>query len=87
MMSTRNQKRKRLFISIIHGNKRENHKILINERVFNLNDIKKWRLYLKLILQHINYLYEINDKEFDLFLRDVVKDVKKEAKQFRRSVE
>ena len=86
-MSARNQKKKRLFISIIHGNKQENHRILINERVFNLNDIRKWRLYLKLILQYINNLYEINDKEFDLFLRDVVKDVKKEAKQFRRSVE
>jgi len=85
-MSLRTQKKKNFFISIINGNKRENHRILINERLFNFNDIKKWGIYLKQILQYINYLCEINDKEIDLFLRDVIKDVNQEAKQFKRKM-
>lgn len=86
-MSVKKQNDKNLFISVIHGNKHDNHKVLINERFFALSDIKKWRLYLKLILRHIFYLYEINKEDFDLFLKDVIKEVNKESKEFKRRME
>lgn len=85
-MSQRNKKGKKLFIGILHGNKWENHKVLINERFFNLNDRGKWRLYLKLFLQYINFLHEINDKDIDLFLREVIKEVNEESRQFKRKM-
>lgn len=84
MKQLRNQKNKKLFIDYIHGNRRENHRIILNERIFNLNDIKKWRVYLKLILQHINYLFEINEKDITLFLNDLYNEVNEESKKFRR---
>lgn len=86
-MSQRNKKGKNLFIDILQGNTYENHRIVINERIFKLNNINRWRLYTKLILQYVNYLHEISDKEIDLFLKDVIKDVKQEAKQFKRKME
>lgn len=85
-MSLKKQKKKSFFISIIHGKEYENHRIVINERVFKLNDIKKWRLYLKLILQYVNYLCEINDKDMHLLLQDIIKQVKSESKQFKRKM-
>lgn len=83
-MTLKKQKGKKYFINILHGNKHENHKILINERVFNLNDIERWKLYFKLILQYINYLHEINEKDIVLFLREVIGEVNKESKKFKR---
>lgn len=85
-MALRNQKRKKLFIGVIHGKKHDDHRVLINERFFNLNDMGKWRIYTKLILQHVNYLHEINNKDFDLFLREVIKQVNDESKQFKRKM-
>ncbi|HUS49141.1 MAG TPA: hypothetical protein VMZ91_03195 [Candidatus Paceibacterota bacterium] len=77
-------KKKNYFINILHGNKRENHRILINERVFNLNDIKRWKLYLKLILQYINYLCDINDKDVHLLLQEIIKNVNDESRLFKK---
>lgn len=83
-MSIKKKKNRKYFINIIHGNKRENHRILINERVFYLNNIKRWKLYLKLILQHVNYLCEIEKKDINLLLQEVGKEVNNEAKKFKR---
>ncbi len=58
--------------------------LLINERIFKLNDIKSWKLYLKLIFKHINYLFEINKKGITSFLQDVIKEVKDESKKIKR---
>lgn len=77
-------KKKNYFISVLREDRKEHHKVLINERFFNLNDIEKWRLYTKLILQYVNYLYEINDKDINLFLRGVIKEVNEESKKFKR---
>lgn len=85
-MSNRNKRKGNLFIDIIHGNRYENHRIVINERVFMFNDINKWMLYLKLIIQHANYLCEVNDKDIGLFLQDIVKQVNNEAKQFKNKM-
>ena len=85
-MVTKNQKEKNYFISILHGNKWENRKVLINERVFNLNNIARWELYLKLILQYVNYLCEINNKDINLFLKDIIKEVNEESKKFKRKM-
>lgn len=85
-MSLRNNKGKKLFIYILHGNTYENHRIVINERVFRLNNIDRWRLYIKLILQYVNYLCEINDRDINLFLEDIIKQVDSEAKQFKRKM-
>lgn len=86
-MSLKKQKGKNFFISIIHGNKHENHKVLINERIFALNDVKKWRLYTKLMLQYVNYIYEINNQDINLFLKGVIKEVNEESKRFKKRVE
>lgn len=85
-MSLRNKKRKNLFIDILQGNTYENHRIVINERVFKLNNMDRWKLYSKLILQHINYLCEINDKDIHSLLQEIVKQVNNEAKQFKRKM-
>ena len=86
-MLIRNQKRKKespLFIEIFRGDKRENDMVIIRERLFRLNDYKKWRTYLKLILQRIYYLHEVYDKDVNPFLRDIIKEVNEEAGAFRR---
>lgn len=85
-MSLRNQKNKDLFINILQGNKRENHRVLISERIFKLNDLKRWKLYLKLILQRINYLCEINEEDIDILLRDVIKEVNNNSRAFKRKM-
>lgn len=85
-MSQRNKKSKKLFIDIIHGNKYENHRIVINERVFKLNNIDRWKLYLKLILQHVNYLCEINGGDVGLLLQEVIKEVEIESDKFKRKM-
>lgn len=84
-MSQRNKK-KNLFIDILHGNKYENHRIVISERVFKLNNIDRWKLYLKLILQHINYLCEINDRNISSLLQEVIKEVEIESDKFKRKM-
>lgn len=78
--------KKKYFINIIHGNKRENHRVLINERIFNLNDLEKWKLYTKLILQHVNYLHEIEEKDIDLFLKEVIREVNNDSRAFKRKM-
>ena len=85
-MPTRNQGNKKYFITIIHGNKRENHRVLINERIFNLNNKKKWKLYSKLILQYINYLCEIDKEDINLFLKDIITEVNRDSKMFKRKM-
>ena len=85
-MALRNQKGKKLFINILHGNKYENHRVLINERVFKLNNIERWRLYLKLMLQHVNYLCEINGRDVVLLLEGVIREVEIESNKFKRKM-
>lgn len=82
-MSLRNNNKKNYFVTILHGNRRENHKVLINERIFNLNDINKWKLYLKPILQYVNYLCEIYGKDINLLLQEVGKEINDESKEFK----
>ena len=83
-MSLRKQKNRKYFINVLHGKKQENHRVLINERIFYLNDIKRWRLYLKLILQYINYLCETNSQDINLFLKGVINEVIEESNKFKR---
>lgn len=85
-MSLKKQKEKNHFISIIHENKRENHRVLINKRFFNLNNLNRWRLYLKLILQYVNYLHEIEQKDLTFFLQDVIKEVNNDSRAFKRKM-
>ena len=85
-MSLKKQKKKNYFISIVHGNKRETHKVLINERFFNLNNLNRWRLYLKLILQYVNYLHEIEQKDLASFLEEIIKEVNEESFKFKRKM-
>lgn len=82
----RKERKKNLFIDVIHGKRYETHRIIINERVFNLNDMKKWKLYLKLFLQYINYLHDIKQKDISLCLREIIKKVNKESKMFKRKM-
>ncbi len=58
--------------------------LLISERIFKLNDIKSWRLYLKLAFKHINYLFEVNKKGVTSFLQDVIKEVKDESEKIKQ---
>jgi hypothetical protein len=46
----------------------------------------KWRIYTKLILQYVHYLHEINNKDFDLFLREAIKQVNDDSKKFKRKM-
>lgn len=85
-MSTKNVKKKNCFITALRGYNRESHKILINERVFYLHDIKKWKLYLKLILQYINYLHELNEKNIEIFLKEVITEVNNDSRAFSRKM-
>lgn len=82
-MSYKNNKKRRLFINTIRGKNGEFHKIIINERIFNLNDINKWKLYVKLFLQHFNYICEINKQQIDVYLQEIIQKVNEEAKQFK----
>lgn len=82
-MQKNNQKR-RLFINAIRGKNGNFHTIIINERIFNLNDINKWKLYIKLFLQHFNYICEINKQEIDVYLQEIIQKVNDEATQFKR---
>lgn len=85
-MSIKKEKKKQHFIDIIHGKRYDTHRIIINERIFNLNDINRWKLYLKLILQYINYLCEINSHDVHLLLQEVIKKVNDESKLFKKQM-
>lgn len=80
------RKKKNLFIDILHGNRYENHRIIVNERIFKLNNINRWKLYLKLILQYIDYLCEINNEDMNLLLKEAIKGVNEESKKFGRKM-
>jgi len=86
MLPLRDQKNKKRFMSIIRGKSQEDHKVLINERFFNLNNLNRWRLYLKLILQYINYLHEIEQRDLASFLEEIIKEVNAESFKFKRKM-
>ncbi len=41
---------------------------------------------MKLFLQYINYLYDIKQKDISLCLREIIKEVNKESKMFKRKM-
>lgn len=85
-MSYKKQKNKAHFIIPIKGDKWENHRILINERLFKLNDIKRGKLYLKLILQVVKYQSEIEEEDINLLLQEVGREVNNESRAFKRKM-
>ncbi len=75
--------KKEYFINVSRAKNRINHKIQINARQFNLDDIENWKHYASVFLEHMHYSCVINGKDFNEIIIEIFEQINRNNKQFK----